>query len=297
MLLAVLAAVSNALSSVLQRKAARDGPQDDGVSPRLVWRLLHRPVWLCGVLAIIAGFLLQATALSFGQLSVVQPVLVMELPATLLLASSVFKSRLGAREWGASAAMAAGLAGLLFSLSPSGAPAPHAGGPEWAVASGLNVALIAALVAWAHLAGHGARRTALLGVATGCTFGFTAALIKGVTEAYAHGFATLFTSWQLYAMIAAGAGAMLLLQDALQAGRLLVSQPGMTMSDPVVAILWGVFVFGETVRGGVYLIVSVVAAAVVATGVILLARSPLLAGASDREERTGSGGARAGAAS
>ncbi|WP_146608295.1 DMT family transporter [Streptomyces sp. NTH33] len=296
-LLAVLAAVANALSSVLQRKAAREAPREDGVSPRLVWRLLHRPVWLCGVLAIIAGFLLQATALSFGRISVVQPVLVMELPATLLLSSLVFKSRLGAREWGASAAMAAGLAGLLFSLSPSGVPAPHAGNPEWAVASGLNIALIAALVAWARLAGPGARRTALLGVATGCTFGFTAALIKGVTEAYAHGFATLFTSWQLYAMIVAGAGAMVLLQAALQAGRLLVSQPGMTMSDPVVAIMWGIFVFGEVVRGGFYILMSVVAAAVVATGVILLARSPLLAGTSGRDEREGSGGARAEAAS
>ncbi|MFF9409510.1 DMT family transporter [Streptomyces anandii] len=283
-LLALLAAVANALASVLQRKAARGRPESESLSLRLIWHLLHRPVWLAGILSIIAGFLLQATALGHGQLSVVQPVLVMELPATLLLASLVFKSRLGLREWGASALMAAGLAGLLFFLSPSSGSTTDVGGLLWAVASGVNVAVVAALVVWASFAGPGSRKAALLGVATGCTFGFTAALIKGLTVRFTQGFAALFTSWQLYAMIVAGAGAMFLLQSAMQAGRLLATQPGLTMADPVVAIMWGVFVFGEAVRGGVYILLSVVAAAVVATGVVLLSRSPLLTDESGRNE-------------
>ncbi|POX51089.1 DMT family transporter [Streptomyces sp. Ru72] len=283
-LLAVLAAVANALASVLQRKAARDRPESESLSWRLVRHLLHRPVWFAGVLSVIAGFLLQAAALGNGQISVVQPMLVLELPATLLLASLVFRSRLGVREWGASVMMAAGLAGLLFSLSPSQGSAAHATAVRWAFASGVNVLLVAAMVVWARLADPGARKAALLGVATGCGFGFTAALIKGMTEAFSHGIGALFTSWQLYAMIVAGAGAMFLLQSAMHAGRLLASQPGLTMSDPVVAILWGVFVFGEGVRGGVYTILSVAGAAVVAVAVTLLTRSPLLAGRTGRGE-------------
>jgi hypothetical protein len=129
-------------------------------------------------------------------------------------------------------------------------------------------------------------------VATGCAFGFTAALIKGVTDAFSHGIGAVFTSWQLYAMIVAGAGAMFLLQSAMHAGRLLASQPGLTMSDPVVAILWGVFVFGEAVRSGVYTVLSIVGAAVVAVAVTLLTRSPLLAGQTGRgEEGQSRGGA------
>jgi hypothetical protein len=73
---------------------------------------------------VTAGFLLQAAALGNGQLSVVEPILVLELPFTLLLATRVFHARLHRREWGAAIAMSAGLAALLYALSPrAGKPA------------------------------------------------------------------------------------------------------------------------------------------------------------------------------
>ena len=109
--LAVLAACANATSSVLQRKANRRVPQRDNLSPRLLASLAHEPIWFGGILAVTAGFLLQAAALGNGQLSVVEPILVLELPATLILASRVFGSRMHGRERGSAAAMTAGLAG------------------------------------------------------------------------------------------------------------------------------------------------------------------------------------------
>lgn len=60
--LAVLAAFGNATSSVLQRKANREVPSNQNLSWRLIWSLLHQPVWFGGILAICIGFLLQATA-------------------------------------------------------------------------------------------------------------------------------------------------------------------------------------------------------------------------------------------
>src|ERR1700683_3468427 len=113
-LLAVLAAGSNATSSVLQRKANREVPRKQNLSPRLIWSLAHQPTWFGGVLAITVGFLLQAAALSNGQLSVVEPILVLELPATLILASWVFRSRLGWREWSCVVVIAAALASMLY---------------------------------------------------------------------------------------------------------------------------------------------------------------------------------------
>jgi drug/metabolite transporter (DMT)-like permease len=74
-------------------------------------------VWFGGILAVIGGFLLQAAALGGGDLSVVEPILVFELPATLILASRVFGTRMRAREWGAAAGMTAGLAALIYLLS------------------------------------------------------------------------------------------------------------------------------------------------------------------------------------
>lgn len=94
------------------------------------------------------------------------------------------------------------------------------------------------------------RRAAVLAVAAGTAFGLTAALIKGMTETFSQGFTVLLTSWELYGMIAAGVLGVFLVQSAMNAGRLIAAQPGLTLSDPIVSILWGVLVFGERVRDG-----------------------------------------------
>ena len=100
--LAVLAAFGNATSSVLQRKANRDVPRSQNLSWRLIWSLLHQPVWFGGILAICIGFVLQATALGFGELATVEPILVLELPLTLILAARIFGQALVSPLAGAS---------------------------------------------------------------------------------------------------------------------------------------------------------------------------------------------------
>lgn len=292
-LFAVLAACANAVSSVLQRKASRDLPHSENLSWRLIRDLLHTPVWFGGILSVIAGFLLQATALSNGALSVVEPVLVLELPATLLLATWVFGARLGRREWGSTIAMTTGLAGLLYFLSPSAGTTGNVRWYVWTVGIGANLLFVAALVAVALLTtgwekgseGGGARRAALLGTATGSMFGLAAALIKGVTNTLAvRGFLSLFTTWHVYAMIAAGAAAMFMLQSALNAGRLIAAQPAITLADPIVSILWGILGFNESVRGGVYIALAVLAGLIMSASVITLGCSPHLHGAAGEME-------------
>jgi drug/metabolite transporter (DMT)-like permease len=291
--LAVLAACANAVSSVMQRKANRRTPKGQNMSLRLIWNLLHQPAWFGGVLAVIAGFLLQAGALGSGQLSVVEPILVLELPVTLLLASRVFRTRLHRREWGAAAAITVGLAGVLYFLSPSGGHAGRVSWWGWAIGIGVSLGFIAALAAWGRRgpAGAGPRddkseamQAALLGVAAGASFGLTAALMKGMTTTFSRGITALFTSWQLYAMIAAGGLAMFLLQSALNAGRLVAVQPALTMTDPIVSVLWGVLIFGERVRGGWYIGLAVLSGLVIAAAIVALAGSPLLSDQPDRSD-------------
>jgi drug/metabolite transporter (DMT)-like permease len=286
-LLAVLAACANATSSVLQRKANAQVPRKQNLSPRLIWSLAHQPVWFGGVLAIFAGFLLQATALGSGQISVVEPVLVLELPATLLLAARVFRTRLGRREWACVAGMAAALAALLFALSPSGGRTAGVRWYAWVTGIGVNLAVAGVMVAWGRrgpaAGGAGGTRgsahlAAALGVAAGSVFGLTAALMKGMTGTFSGGIAALLTSWQLYAMIAAGVLGMFLLQSAMNAGRLISAQPGLTLSDPIVSIAWGALVFNERIRGGWFIVMSVISSLVLIVAVVVLARSPLLPG-------------------
>jgi drug/metabolite transporter (DMT)-like permease len=287
--LAVLAACANALSSVLQRKANKRVPQRENMSLRQIWTLLHQPVWFGGILAITVGFLLQASALGTGDLSVVEPVLVLELPFTLILASRLFHQRLGLREWLPAAAMTAGLAGLLYLLAPSAGGPPRLHWYGWLAGVGGNLALVGCLVLVARHGsirrarpehpgppGGGSFRAGLLAVAAGSTFGLTAALMKEVTRTFERGLGALFTDWPVYAMVAAGVLGMFLTQSALNAGQLIAAQPGLSLSDPLISVLWGVLAFHEQIRQGWYIPGEVACAGVIVAGVVTLARSPLL---------------------
>jgi drug/metabolite transporter (DMT)-like permease len=294
-LLAVLAACANATSSVLQRKANKKVPQNENLSWKLIRSLLHEPVWFAGILAVTVGFLLQASALGAGELAVVEPILVLELPLTLILAARVFGSSMGWREWASTLAMTVGLAGLLYFLDPTPGRHGKVHPYVWIIGIGANLALVGALVAWGRkgpagrgggTGGSSAHQAAVFGVAGGSAFGLTAALMKGMTAHYAQGFGAIFTSWQLYAMVATGVLGIFLVQSALNAGRLIAAQPGLTLSDPIISILWGVLAFHESVRGGLLpLLFAALSTALMAGAVFVLARSPLL---SEDHQKSGS---------
>lgn len=284
--LAALAACANATSSVLQRKANRGQPRQRTLNWRLVIGLLRRPVWFGGVLAVIAGFLLQAGALTGGRLAAVQPVLVLELPLTLALSSVVFRSRLRGREWLCALAMTVSVAVLLYLLAPAGGSV-RLSWSGWALGVGANVAVVLLLGAWARhglARQRGSRPAALLGVAAGASFGLTAALMKAVTATFGGGVPAVLRAWQLYAMIAAGAGAMFLVQLAMNTGRLIATQPGLTLADPIVSVLWGVLGFHEVIRGGWLIVPEIACCAVLGVSVVVLAGSPALV-AADRPEQ------------
>jgi drug/metabolite transporter (DMT)-like permease len=271
-LLAVAAAAMNAAASVLQRKADRDEPTRLAFSFRLLLDLVRRPAWLAGIGAVVLGFALQAVALALSPVSVVQPLLISELPMTLVLASLVFRRSIAARDWWAVVMMAVGLAAFSFCLEPTGGQPLRA--PLWAWLVGLVAGL--ALMGGLTVAGRrtkGGRRAALLGLATGVGFGTTAVL---VAAAGAAGVGSMMLIWQTYLIAVIGPLSFFLLQNTLQAGALVASQPGMTLSNPLVAMAWGFTVFGEHARGGPWLAGEVLGAALIAAGTLTLVRSPVL---------------------
>lgn len=270
--LALLAAVSNATSNVLQRKANMDQPSDAALSLRLLGRLAHRPVWLAGIGAVTVSFLLQASALRAGALVGVQPIIVLELPFTLFAAVVVLRARVQRYQWLAVAMMVGGLVLLLAGLDPTVGASRLPSGGTWFVGLVTTGTVVGVLVLLS-LRRHGPTRAALLGCATGVEFGMTAALMKGMTATYASGLSAVFTSWTTYAMVVTGIGGMFLLQNALQAGRLVMAQPGVTLLDPVTAVLWGVLAFNEHVSGGMWRALAGAGMLAMAAGAVLLGRS------------------------
>lgn len=282
LLFAVLAAAVNALSSVLQRKATLAAPADHDRGLGLIASQLHQKAFFAGMVGLIVGFLLQAAALSTGQLSVVQPILVVELPFTLFIAGTVFRVRVGPREWLAAACMSGGLALALAMAAPSGGERTPTG-TTWALIAGASLgALMATGVAgWRS---PGPQRAALLGVTAGGLFGLTATFMAAVTVAAQQGPASLFAAWQLYAMLAVGVAAVYVLQNAFQAGSLAIAQPGVTLTDPVLAVTLGVVLFGEHLRLGWRVAPELLGLVGIGVGMVLLAQSPLVTGHQGQDE-------------
>lgn len=282
----VVAAFLNAAASVLQRRAARDEPESAGFSIRMLWDLVRRPVWALGVATMIAGFLLHAVSISLSRISLVQPLLVSELPFTLLLAAWAFGVRLPRAVLGAILLQSAGLAAFVSTLSPTGGNAAAVAPGTWALGVGLTCAVVVVLVVLGYL-GRREHRAAALGAATGIVFGLNSSLIAGVGASVAHG-AGLFAVWQTYAVAVVAPVSFFLLQNSLQAGNLAASQPGFTLLNPLTSVCWGLAVFGEQARHGPFLAGAVLGALAIAAGTWWLARSPLLDPNATPEQRYGS---------
>ena len=132
--LALAASFCTASSSVCQRLGARDSGSS-GFDIYLLFKLVRQPVWLLGLASMIVGFILQISALHFGALALVQPILALELIFVFGYMAVIGSRPVKRRDWLAAIAMCAGLGLFLLAASPSGGrasrPPPCGGWPAW----------------------------------------------------------------------------------------------------------------------------------------------------------------------
>jgi drug/metabolite transporter (DMT)-like permease len=280
--LAVLAAASNAFASVGQRAAARMVRRQESFRLGLVRDLARHPVWWAGILGVVGGAVLQGTSLIFGPLALVQPILMVELPFTLVFAAAVFRRRLDRRSTAGMLGLTAGIVLLLAAVAPSGG-ATTVQPVRWLV----NLPITAAVVAGLAVAGrsvHHAAGATLLGGSAAVTFALTAALMKDATERIPGGAAVFFGTWQLYATAVFGLVGLFLLQTAYQAGPLAASQPALTVGDALVSLVYSTVLFGEHLRLGWWTLPAVAGVLLILAGAMSLARSPVVAAATGHSE-------------
>jgi hypothetical protein len=202
----------------------------------------------------------------------------------------MLRASISAQEWAGTAAMTAGVIGLLILLNPQPGPSRAVGPMQWILGSAVNAGVILALFLAARARRGPARQAALLGAAAGLGYGLTAVYTKGFAGRFADGgVPAVLSSWQLYACAAAGTVSFWLLENAYHAGPLAAAQPGITLADPLVATTWGAFVFGEPVRTGGILALLVLPAAALIMGAAVLIRSPRLQAL--QADEAGAGGA------
>jgi drug/metabolite transporter (DMT)-like permease len=276
-LLSLAAALSNALTSLLQRMGVEDAPEDSTLKLSLLTHALRRGVWLLGFAFMVGSFVMQAVALHLGNLSVVQPILTTELLFLVLLLATWFRFPIGLREWLGCVAAAGGLAGFLIFANPGGGNEDPTN-LEWAIAGSVCGAVVVICV-MAALRGPRWWRAAMFGAAGAIGFAFTAALVKRVGDYVASDWTSMFGHWQTYALAVTGVASVFLAQNAFHAGPIAASQTALVLVDPLASMAIGIGLFGDNLRtAGYYGPLEALSLLVMFGGAAFVAQSPLISG-------------------
>lgn len=277
MLIAVLAAIAAgacfASAGLLQQRAASTKAPDESLSPRLLADLARQPMWLGGIGLAVASYGFQALALANGPLSVVQPLIVLEVVFALPLSARLNHVRMRLRDWGGAGMVTGGLALALFMASPSKGN-PRAPTVPWLIVLGAVGAIVVVALLIGRR-GHGPVRASLYALAGGAVMGTQSALFDATIARLKEGAVPLFTSWQTYVLVVASIGGMLLIQSAFNSGPLAASMPVIDATEPTLAVVIGLTLFGEHFAPGLFRqVIAALGAVIALAGIVVLDTSP-----------------------
>ncbi len=242
-----LSAVGFAVSTSLQHHANTDLDPALGRAGTLL-ALLRQPWWVLGQALALVSFSLHAVALRLGLLVLVQPVVVSGIVLAVPIRAALERRLPHRGELGTVALTATGLALFLLAAHPLSSQRSSSTVAMLAAAAGALIALVAA---WWAGRRSGVRRAGGYGLAAGVLFGVTAGLVKLAADAATSGrglgghLMALATAWPAWAVVAVGMSGVVLNQRAYRAGPLSASMPLLNIVDVLVAIGFGVLVFGE----------------------------------------------------
>jgi drug/metabolite transporter (DMT)-like permease len=254
MVLAVSAAFTSAagfaVSTSLQHRAAHALATSQVTASQLLRRLLAQPLWVLGILVGALAFGFHAFAVSQGALALVQPIVVSGMVMAVPVRAFLEHRRPSAHELRWAGVTAAGLAVFIVAANPTAGHIAARG-----AISGLLLTAGAAaalgLRATATRAATGHSRGVILGLSAGIVFGLLAGLMKSSVQTLtATGVMGLAGSWPFWTMIAVGISGVSLNQRAYQAAPLSASMPVLNVVAVLVALVFGLCVFGETPAHG-----------------------------------------------
>jgi drug/metabolite transporter (DMT)-like permease len=284
--LSIVSAASYGLAAVLQHHAAAREPEELSVRVGLLVRLAHRPMWLVGNLLDGLGYLFQFLALRRGSLLLVEPLLVLSLVFALPVTAWLDHRRISASDVGSTVLMMAGLAVFLSAAHP-GLGHPQASVEAWTFLT-VAIAMACGLMVVGARGGSRRRAAVLLGAGSGTAFGYVAALTERTGHLLNGGVIHVLSSWEPYALAVGGVGALLLTQSAFHAGALRLSLPTLTVAQPLVAVIIGLVLFGESINSeGSAPGWESLGLAMVIFGVFTLTKSPVIGTDDQRPEPKG----------
>lgn len=263
--LSLVSAVAYASAAVAQERLAARTEAGVGLVT-----LLGRGAWWGAVGLNATGALLHVVALTYGPLTVVQPLGALTLVAAVPLGARRAGRQVGRGEWRGTALTLLGLAVILLTAAGT-APNTTLTLSQALGAAGVAMALVALLTR------PGARPGLRHAAASGITSGVASALTQTVTVAATARGADALPVWQVGAValvVAAFASGGLLLSQTAYRGGLGAPLAVLTLANPVAASVIGLVLLGERLQGGaVGVAAALVGAVVAARGVVLLTRA------------------------
>jgi hypothetical protein len=280
---ALCAAFCFALGSLIQQGAARQ-THAQALRFGLLVALAQQRRWLGGMAVTVLAFGIQAVALAFGPLALVQPLVATEVLFALPMIAH--RNRLPLMRKGiiGGLSVVSGMAIFVTVSPPTGGvsvPALAAWAPALAGITALTV-----LSASAGLRSRGTARVIWLAVATAVMYALVNAVTKSSVGLLMHREADVLATWEPYTLMAAGVLSGLFGQSAFNAGPLSLSLPVIDTVEPVSSVILGAAVFGEHLaRSPGLLALQLIGGAIAATGIVVLSRSPVTLAEERRESR------------
>jgi drug/metabolite transporter (DMT)-like permease len=270
-LLALGAAFFIAIGDVIHQRSAHEVTDEPVSHTDLFLRLLRDRQWWLGSIVAAVGFGLQAAALGFGSVLLVQALLVTSLLFALPINAWLTHRKVSRWDWTWAALLAAAVAVIVVVGNPT-AGHSRASLETWtAVIAVLGPAMVLCVIGariWS-----GPISAVLLAVVSGALWGLFAVLTKGVVDRLDDGLWVLLRTPELYVWVLVAIAGTAWQQSSFRAGSLTASLPTMTVTEPVVGSVLGVVVLGETLRpgdAGWLTLIAAVAVMIVAT--VALAR-------------------------
>jgi drug/metabolite transporter (DMT)-like permease len=247
-LLALGSALCIAIGDVLQQRAAH-GIADRSVGQiELFASLLRNRRWWSGALLLLTSIALQAAALGHGSVLLVQALLTLSLLFALPINARLSNRTVSGGEWIWASLLTAAVIVVVIVGNPQ-AGRSSASLQTWAAVAIVLGPLLVACVVAGRIRG-GAVAAVLFALVSGSLWGVFAVLTKEVVARLGDGWWAVIQTPALYAWLAAAFGGVAWSQSAFRAGPLTASMPALQMSQPVVAVVLGVVVLGETLQTG-----------------------------------------------
>ncbi|MEV0626313.1 DMT family transporter [Nonomuraea wenchangensis] len=263
------------LGFVAQQHAAYSQPLEEMLRPRLLLDLMRKRLWLAGVGLMACGQILGAIAFREAEVAKVEPLLAMNLLFALTAAHVIYQEPFGRTLQVGAVLVCGGVALFLFAGQPHGGRLPDTLSPRWLAA--LPVVVVATA-----LVSYGLRRSLkikaiLLAASAGVLYGLQDVLTRSSLLTLDSGL-SVFMTWQLYVLPCVAVVGLLLNQSAFDAAPLQISLPATTVAEPICGIVLGVAIFAERLQVTPAALAGEVSGLIaMATGIVILGRSPFLA--------------------